>query len=110
MNGWPSKNNAELEAGPSGRVLRGARIEFEAAVARRRTGQNVVVCGDDVGANRRRAGQIEAAVGPCQRADPHIRHAGPQALPHCQQSRRTPPGPAGHTFYETAHRKARITQ
>jgi hypothetical protein len=62
-----------------------------------------VVCGDDVAANRRLAGAIEAAVGVCQRSDPH-RRAGPMALPHFQQDQ---PPPEGHTFYETANRKAR---
>jgi hypothetical protein len=103
----PTIHEAELESGPSGRVLRGSEIDFATAVARRQAGQNVVVCGDDAGANKRRGGQIEAAVGPCLRADPHIRHAGPYALPHYQQTRRAPPGPAGHTFYETVRRKAR---
>lgn len=105
----PTIHEAELESGPSGRVLRGAASDFGAAVARRRAGRNVVVCGEDQDQNRRLAGRIEAAVGPSQRADPHIRHAGPHALPHYQQTRRTPPGPAGHTFYETARRKARRT-
>jgi hypothetical protein len=88
-------------------VLWGAELDFDAAVARRQTGQNVVVCGDDTDANRNQARQIEAAVGPCKRADPHVRHAGPHALPHYQQDEQTPPGPGGHTFYETARRKAR---
>ncbi len=103
----PAIYEADLESGPSGRVLRGTEIGFDAAVARRRAGQNVVVCGDDSDANRKLAARIEGAVGPCQRADPHIRHAGPYALPHYQQTRRAPPGPAGHTFYETPCRKAR---
>jgi len=100
-------HEAELEPGASGRVLRGAEITFDAAVLRRHAGLNVVVCGEDQNANRRLASRIESAVGPCQRADPHIRHAGAHALPHYQQTRRDPPGPAGHTFYETARRRAR---
>ena len=100
-------HEAELESGPSGRVLWGAEIDFDTAVARRQTEQNVFVCGDNAGANLRQAGQIEATVGPCKRSDPHIRHAGPHALPHYQQTQRTPAGPADHTFYETARRKAR---
>jgi len=63
----------------------------------------VVVCGEDVAANRRLAGLVEAAVGTCLRSDPH-RRAGPLALPHFQQDQ---PPPDGHTFYETANRKAR---
>jgi hypothetical protein len=99
----PTIHEAELEPGASGRVLRGAEIEFEAAVERLRTGLNVVVCGDDVAANRRQAHAIEATVGPCKRGEPHDQ-AGPFALPHYQPD---PRPPEGHAFYETARRKAR---
>ncbi len=99
----PIIHEAERASGPSGSVLSGAVIDFGAAVARRQAGLDVVVCGEDVAANRRLAGAIEASVGPCQRSDPH-RRAGPLALPHFQQD--VPP-PEGHTFYETANRKAR---
>jgi hypothetical protein len=105
----PTLHEAELEPGPSGRVQAGATIDFDRAVARRRTGQNVVVRGNDTAANQREAARIEAAAGPCVRASPHIRSAGRFALPHYQQTRRTPPGPVGHTFYETERRKARST-
>src|SRR5437764_453373 len=97
----PTVHEAELESGGSGRVLRGAEIDFAAAVARRRAGRNVVVCGEHARTNQRLAGRIEAAVGPCVRGDPHVKYAGPFALPHYQQTRRDPPGPPGHTFYET---------
>ncbi len=63
----------------------------------------MVVCGDDVDANRRLAERIESAVGPCERGEPHSK-AGPRALPHYQPE---PRPPQGHTFYETARRKAR---
>ncbi len=63
----------------------------------------MVVCGDDVDANRRLAEKIESAVGPCERGEPHSK-AGPRALPHYQPE---PRPPQGHTFYETARRKAR---
>jgi hypothetical protein len=106
----PTIHEAELESGGTGRVQWGAEIDFAEAVARRRAGRNVVVCGDHARTNQRLAGRIEAAVGPSMRADPHVRHAGPFALPHYQQTRRTPPGPPGHTFYETEHRKARRTK
>jgi hypothetical protein len=99
----PSIHEAERASGPSGAVLAGTVLDFSAAVTRRQAGLDVVVCGEDVTANRRLAGSIEAAVGACQRGDPH-RRAGPLALPHFQQD--TPP-PEGHTFYETANRKAR---
>jgi hypothetical protein len=99
----PTIHEADRASGPSGAVLSGAAIDFPTAVARRQAGLDVVVCGGDVAANRRLAGVIEAAVGACQRSDPH-RRAGPLALPHFQQDL---PPPEGHTFYETANRKAR---
>lgn len=99
----PTIHEAERASGPTGAVLSGAVLDFNAAVIRRQTGLDVVVCGEDVSANRRLAGAIEAAVGVCRREDPH-RRAGPLALPHFQQE--TPP-PEGHAFYETANRKAR---
>ena len=100
----PTIHEAELASGPSGAVLSELVVlDFDAAVARRQVGLDVVVRGEDVVANRRLAGAIEAAVGACQRSDPH-RRAGPLALLHFQQE--TPP-PDGHTFYETAKRKSR---
>src|SRR5262245_35844888 len=53
-------HEAELASGASGGVIRGAEIDFSTAVARRRAGKNVVVCGDDLKANRRQAEQVEA--------------------------------------------------
>jgi hypothetical protein len=91
--------------GPSGAIVRGRQIDQPAAVARRKSGRDVVVCGDDGDANRRLAFAVESAVGPCKRGAPHTRAAGPEALPPYQQ---TNPPPLGHTFYETEHRKARI--
>jgi len=85
-------------------VLRGTEIDVATAIARRRSGLDVVVCGANLKANRALAASIESAVGPCQRGIPHSRHAGPLALPHFQQAA---PPPAGHTFYETEHRKAK---
>jgi hypothetical protein len=99
----PSIHEAELASGPSGAVEYGSAIEFATAVVRRQAGDNVVVRGNDVDANRRLAGQIESAVGPCRRGDPHS-SAGPHALPHYQPQSRPPDG---HTFYETPRRKAR---
>jgi len=97
-------HEAERVFGPLGMVGRGAKIDFASAVARRQTGEDVVVCGDNIDHNRSLAQAIEAAVGLCMRAPPHKRTAGPLALPHFQQH--TPP-PEGHTFYETDKRKAR---
>jgi hypothetical protein len=99
----PTIHDSERAGGPSGAVEYGAEIDFDSAVARRQSGQDVFVRGDDTNANRRLAGAIESAVGPCYRSDPHAR-AGPLALPHWQQDQAPP---EGHTFYETAKRKAR---
>ena len=88
--------------GSQGRVIRGPEITETEAADERQAGRDIVVCGDDQKANRRRANRVEKAVGPCKRQDPH-RSAGPYALPHFQQE--TPP-PEGHSFYETTHRKA----
>ena len=73
------------------------------AVARGQRGENVVVCGDDLKANRRLAERIEAAVGPYIRSAPHKHYAGTRALPHFQQQ---DPEHQGHTFYETVQQKA----
>jgi hypothetical protein len=103
----PTIHEAFLSSNESGAVDYGAEIDVAGAVARRQAGENVVVRGDDTNENRRLAGRIEAAVGPCQRGVPHVRSAGPHALPHYQQTPRKPPAPRGHTFYETPRRKAR---
>jgi hypothetical protein len=99
----PTIHEASLGSGGAGFVDYGAAIDFAAAVARRQAGENVVVRGQDIDANRRLAQAIESAVGPCKRSDPH-RLAGPHALPHFQPD---PRPPVGHTFYETPRRKAR---
>ena len=99
----PVIHEAELESGPSGAVSRGPEIDLANAIARRQQGLDVVVCGDDTDANRTRAREVESAVGPCKREDPHPR-AGPHALPHYQPN---PRPPEGHTFYETARRKSK---
>ena len=99
----PSIHEAELEPGASGRVLRGATIDFDAAVARRRAGQNHAA---------RRACTVPRLLRqhkPRAGSHSHGRHrpphlAGPFALPHYQPD---PRPPEGHTFYETARRKAR---
>jgi len=104
----PKIHEAELASGPSGAVLKGAEIDQAAAVARRQTGLDVVVCGNNLRANRNLAREIEAIVGPPTRPqEPHAL-AGPFALPHFHQQSRSP---AGHAFYETAspRKKARKT-
>jgi hypothetical protein len=97
-----SIHEAGLASGASGAVIRGAEIDFATAVARRQAGKNVIVCGDDLKANRRQAGLIEAAVGPFLRSAPHKQWAGPRALPHFQQQ----DDHEGHTFYETPNLRA----
>lgn len=95
----PTIHEAELASGASGAVLKGAEIEVATAVPRRQAGLDIVVCGDDVNANRRLAREIEAAVGPPTRPQAPHEDAGPHALPHFhQQTRRSP---EGHCFYET---------
>ena len=99
----PEIHDAQLASGVSGGVFCVALIDFSSAVNRRQKGQNVVVCGDGLKANRGLAGKIEAAVGPYVRSAPHKLHAGPRALPHFQQQ---DPDHEGHTFYETPNQKA----
>src|SRR5260370_13315512 len=93
----------EATLGAAGAVVRGQQITPAQAEARRRNGQEVVVCGPNLAANRALAGTIEHnANGNWKRCPPHA-SAGPHALPHYQPD---PRPPAGHTFYETPQRKA----
>src|SRR5437016_5573952 len=92
----PAKiHEAALASGPSGAVVKGPEIDLATAIARRRAGLDIVVCGNDVKANGRLAKQIEAAVGPYEQETPHQK-AGPHALPHFQPQERPP---FGHAFY-----------
>jgi hypothetical protein len=100
----PTIHEAERASGASGAVLRGPEIDRATAVARRRAGADVVVCGGDTNANRRLAQAIESAVGPATPPQTPHRRAGPLALPHFHQQSHVPDG---HTFYETARRKTR---
>jgi hypothetical protein len=88
--------------GSLGRVVRGAEITEAEAVLERRAGRDIVVCEGAPRVNRAVAQKIENAVGPNERQDPH-RSAGPYALPHFQPRQRPP---EGHSFYETAGKKA----
>jgi hypothetical protein len=97
-------HEAECASKPSGAVERGAELDYDAAVKRRKAGEDVVVCGEDANANHRFAGPIEAAIGTRTRPQPPERSAGPLALPHYHQMSRKP---KGHTSYETEKRKAR---
>jgi hypothetical protein len=85
-----------------GGVRRGALLTFTQAVARRRAGLDIVVCGDNPFANCKEAQQIETTVGPCYHDGPHAA-GGLQALPHWQQRSGIP---EGHSFYETNVTKA----
>lgn len=78
----PRIHEATLASGASGAAIKGAEIDVAAAVARRQAGQDIVVCGDDLKANRRLARAIESAVG--RASKPHSPHdkAGPLTLPH----------------------------
>jgi hypothetical protein len=83
-------------------VIRGPEITEAEAVLERLAELDIVVCGGELRDNRSVAHQIENAIGPNKRQDPH-KSAGPYALPHYQPLQRPPDG---HSFYETAGRKA----
>ena len=100
----PTIHEATRAADDTGGVLKGKEIDEATAVALRRAGKDVVVCGDDLVASRELAKAIESTVGPYERQRPHTELAGPAALPHFQQRSSQP---LGHTFYETSTRKAR---
>ena len=100
-------HEAELDSGASGAVLRGSELDMHGAVARRRAGQDVVICGPDTGENRRLAFEVEAGVGPVSKPQAPHERAGPMALPHFHQRHRSPDG---HCFYETDKRKAKRKQ
>ena len=90
--------------GSSGEVRRGRVLSDLEAIAERKLGHDVVVCGTDLATNRATAERIEtSANGVSKRCPPHV-NAGPSALPHFQPKSRPP---AGHTFYETDKRKAK---
>jgi hypothetical protein len=84
-------------------VIKGRTITRPEAEQCRQKGLHIVVCGLDELANRLEAADIEASVGPWTHHVSHLKSAGPNALPHFQQRRK---GHRGHSFYETATRKA----
>ena len=101
----PTIHEAELVPGPSGAVQYGSEIDEPAAVARRVSGGDIVVRGDDTTRNRSLVRAIESRVGPPSRPQfPHTTTGGRGALPHFHQASRSP---SGHAFYETDRRKAR---
>lgn len=90
--------------GANGAVIKGALIAQAQAEALRQAGDDVVVCGPNLAANRALARMVENnANGQYKRCPPH-RSAGPHALPHYQPMPRGQK--KGHAFYETANRKA----
>jgi hypothetical protein len=99
----PKIHEANRLTDGSGIVEKGAELDEAAAIIQRKQGNDVVVCGDNLMANRQQAMMIEAATGPWMRQQRHSNTAGPMALPHFQQ--KSPP-PIGHTFYETTTAKA----
>jgi hypothetical protein len=101
-----SIHEATCRADGSGEVVRSGVLTRAQAIAHRRAGGDVVVCGSDTMANAREAFAIESAVGPCKPDGPHADAAGAQALPHFQPKVRVLPG---HTFYETPVRKAVVS-
>ena len=93
----------EATRGGGGSIHRGAIITQAQAESRRQAGLDVVICGPSLAANSALAQSIEQnANGTWKRCPPH-QNAGPNALPHYQPD---PRPPTGHTFYETANRKA----
>ena len=92
----------------SGTVYKGKLIDEPTAVARRKQGQDVVVCGSDLAANRNLARRIEAQVSARYILEaPHTLTAGSNALPHFQPD---PRPPEGHTFYEGATKRFKARQ
>jgi len=90
--------------GTGGDVVRGSEITEHEAIAERKAGGDVVVCGQDLFENRQLAEQIEkTANGNCKACPPHVA-MGPGALPHFQPD---PRPPDGHCFYETTTRKSK---
>jgi hypothetical protein len=90
--------------GTGGDVIRGAEITEGGAIAERKAGRDIVVCGPDLNDNRDCAERIEmSANGNCKACPPHAA-MGPGALPHFQPD---PRPPDGHCFYETTTRKSK---
>ncbi len=86
----PPSQVFEATVGTHGAVVKGAALTQAQAEARRKAGQDIVVCGSDLGANRRLAGLIEKnANGSAKRCPPH-ENAGRYALPHYQPDPRPP--------------------
>jgi hypothetical protein len=87
-----------------GTVGYGRELTTEEAAERRRDGQDIVVRGPNLDANRELARSVEALVGPPSRPQLPHKTIGSRALPHFHQLSRNP---EGHSFYETAKVKAK---
>jgi hypothetical protein len=100
----PTIHEAERITGPEGIVEWGVEIDPTAAIERRKQGFDIVVLGASQKVTKGLAREIEAGVGPPSDPEPPHARAGKYALPHFHQESRDP---AGHSFFETAGRKAR---
>jgi hypothetical protein len=90
--------------GTGGDIIRGQEITEVEAIAERKAGFDVVVCGLRMMDNRDLAEKIErAANGKCKPCPPHVA-MGPGAMYHFQPD---PRPPDGHCFYETSKRKSK---
>jgi hypothetical protein len=98
----PTIHEATCATDGSGTVYKGGPLTEAEAVTRRQGGGDVVVCGDEVAANRNLARQIEAQVSAHVLQHPAHLAAGPNSLPHYQPD---PRPPDGHTFYEGATKR-----
>ena len=93
----------EAILGKGGAIIKGKALTQAEAETMRKAGQDVVVAGENLSANRSLAGAIEKRANvKTKRCPPHP-SAGKNALPHYQPD---PRPPEGHTFYETPKRKA----
>ena len=102
----PAIHEATRATDGSDAIVRGAELTQAQAIARRKAGGDLVVCGSDTPRNDRLAHDIEEAAAEGQPIIYHGPHGGPLSLPHWQQ--KVPP-PGGHSFHETHIRKARTT-
>lgn len=97
---------AKVAIDRSGDVTKGAEISKPEAVARRKKGGDIVVCGPNSRENRNEAAAIEQSASGVGNYRRHAANgkAGPNALNHYQA---ISPPPKGHCFYETTSQKAK---
>lgn len=99
----PSKIHIATLSSAVGAVQKGAEITEADAVARRKVGLDIVVCGANKNENQRIAAKIERTANGDTVRDPPHKSAGSRALPHFHPKARIP---LGHSFYETENLKA----